>query len=88
MDRLKNEDFFAPGLFGDTVKSAKEAEAAFAGIETAIKAVLAQSAKLANETPLEGYKNIQTAAKAIETYALAQEQLARVEAERAKLAEQ
>lgn len=88
MDKLKNEDFFDSDLFGDTIKSAKEAEAAFTGIETAIKAVLTQSAKLANETPLEGYKNIQTSAKAIETYALAQEQLAKVEAERAKLAEQ
>jgi len=88
MDKLKNEDFFDSDLFKNTIASAKEAEAAFAGIETAIKAVLTQSAKLANETPLEGYKNIQTAAKAIETYALAQEQLAKVEAERAKLAEQ
>lgn len=87
MTKLKNSDLIEDGIFDKFQKDAKLAEASLRLLETAILDTQKASASLAESTPLEGYKNIQLRVKAVEDYEDAEMSLAKVQAEREKLAQ-
>lgn len=87
MTKLKNSDLIEDGIFDKFQKDAKLAEASLRLLETAILDTQKASASLAESTPLEGYKNIQLRVKAVEDYEDAEKSLAKVQAEREKLAQ-
>lgn len=87
MTKLKNSDLIEDGIFDKFQKDAKLAEASLRLLESAILDTQKASAALAESTPLEGYKNIQLRVKAVEDYEDAEKSLAKVQAEREKLAQ-
>ena len=87
MTKIKNTDLIEDGIFDKFQKDAKLAEASLRLLESAIQDTQKASAALAEATPLEGYKNIQLRVKAVEEYEDAEKSLAKVQAEREKLAQ-
>ncbi len=85
MTQIKNTDLLQDGIFSDFQDDAKKTVNVLKTLEKALADVAIASAKIAEETPASGYKNIQAKAKAVDDYTEAERGLKEVQAEIIKL---
>lgn len=86
--KLSYNDIAEKGLFEPLKKEIKEVDEALEATAKNLKTLITESKKLANSNPLESYKDMKDAEKAIEDTGKAVEKLDKIEKERKKLQEQ
>lgn len=87
MAQIKNSELVQPNIFDNTIKSAEDLNAALTVLESSFKDILKTTTKIASETPLEGFKNINKVTKALEDNTKAVEGLEDVKKEQAEVNE-
>jgi len=85
MTQIKNSEVVQPNIFDNTIKSAEDLNAALSVLEASFKDILKTTAKIAGETPLEGFKNIEKVTKALEDNTKAAKSLEEIKTEQVKV---